>query len=117
MVARPLEFLSTFLLRARLLSVCRERQNSFPTIRERKPHLEQRRGKEGSSRVVLGPSVFLSSGDGCVGELHELQHGCEGPFDVQEGRRDWSGCRSRKQPHIACRGEPPDNSGVAAGHS
>ena len=88
MVARPLEFLSTFLLRARLLAV-RECQNLFPTSRERKPHLEQRRGKGGSSKVVLGPSVFLSSGDGYVGELHELQHGCEGRFDVHEGRRDF----------------------------
>ena len=27
-----------------------------------------------------GPLCFLSSGDGYVGELLELQQGCEGPF-------------------------------------
>ena len=30
--------------------------------------------------IVVGPSVFLSSGDGYVRELLELQIWCEGPF-------------------------------------
>ena len=39
---------------------------------------------------LLGPSVFLSSGDVCVGELLELHQGCQGPFRVSEGRWDFS---------------------------
>ena len=35
-----------------------------------------------------GLSCFLSSGDGCVGELLELQHGVEGPLEVPEVRCD-----------------------------
>ena len=31
---------------------------------------------------------FLSSGDGYVGELLELQQGCEGPLEVPEVRCD-----------------------------
>ena len=30
--------------------------------------------------MCAGPSCYLSSGDGYVGELLELQQGCEGPF-------------------------------------
>ena len=33
-----------------------------------------------------GLSCFLSSGDGYVGELLELQQGCEGPFEVPDVR-------------------------------
>ena len=32
-----------------------------------------------------GLSYFLSSGDGYVGELLELQQGCEGPFGSSRG--------------------------------
>jgi len=32
-----------------------------------------------------GLSCFLSSGDGYVGELLELQQGCEGPFGSFRG--------------------------------
>ena len=32
----------------------------------------------------VGPLFLLSSGDGYVGELLELQLGCEDPFEVQE---------------------------------
>ena len=35
-----------------------------------------------------GLSCFLSSGDGYVGELLELQQGCEGPFGSSRGRCD-----------------------------
>ena len=38
--------------------------------------------------ILAGPTVFLFNGDGYVGELLELQQGCEGPFEVQEGRCD-----------------------------
>ena len=36
-----------------------------------------------------GPSCFLSSGDGYVGELLELQQGCEGPFVLSRVRCDY----------------------------
>ena len=36
------------------------------------PHLETRRENRGFSRVVAGPTVFLSSGDVYVRELLEL---------------------------------------------
>ena len=35
-----------------------------------------------------GLSSFLSSGDGYVGELLELQQGCEGPLEVPDVRCD-----------------------------
>ena len=41
-----------------------------------------------ASLDVGGLSCFLSSGDGHVGELLELQQGCEGPLEVPEVRCD-----------------------------
>ena len=38
--------------------------------------------------MCAGLSCFLSSGDGCVGELLELKQGCEGPLEVPEVRCD-----------------------------
>ena len=35
--------------------------------------------------MFAGPSCFLSSGDGYVGELLELQQGCEAPFGSSSG--------------------------------
>ena len=35
--------------------------------------------------MCAGPSCFLSSGDGYVGELLELQQGYEGPFRISRG--------------------------------
>ena len=55
-----------------------------------------------------GLSCFLSSGDGYVGELLELQEGCERPFGSS---RVCVGLPSRRLsgngPHLAWRGEPP----------
>ena len=63
-----------------------------------------------------GLSCFLSSGDGYVRELLELQQGCEGPFGRSRG---WVSLASRllsgNGPHLAWRGEPPGFSRVAAG--
>ena len=36
--------------------------------------------------ILAGPSLFLSSGEGDVGELLKLQQGCEDSFEVQEER-------------------------------
>ena len=65
---------------------------------------------------MAGPSVFLSSGDGYVGELLELHPGCQGPFRDSRGRVGFLSRRhSRKGPHLALRGESPSFSRVAAG--
>ena len=58
--------------------------NSFPTTQGKDPSLELG-GREGSTLDVAGLSFFLSSGDGYVGELLELQQGCEGPFGNSRG--------------------------------
>ena len=71
-------------------------------------HLEMRRENEGSSSVVVGPSVFLSSGHGYAGELLELPQVCQGPFQGSRGKVGFlSRCRSGKGPHLALRGESP----------
>ena len=79
-VARPLEFLSRFKLRPPPLEVRRESRDSFPEEAKKGPSSRDEKEKRGSSKVVAGPSVFLSSGDGYVGELLELHQGCQGPF-------------------------------------
>ena len=58
--------------------------NSFPTGRERIPPLEQV-GGNGAPLDLGGTLVLLSSGDGYVEELLELQQGCEGPFGSSRG--------------------------------
>ena len=63
-----------------------------------------------------GLSCFLSSGDGYVGELLELQQGCEGPVGSYRGYVCLASRRlSGNGPHLAWRGEPPGLSRVAAG--
>ena len=52
--------------------------------RERIPPLELV-GGNGTTLEVGGTLVFLLSGDGYVGELLELQQGCEGPFGSSRG--------------------------------
>ena len=53
--------------------------NSFPTTQGKDPSSRARRRKRVSSGCGQD-SRASSSGDGNVGELHELQQGCEGPF-------------------------------------
>ena len=63
---------------------------------------------------MTGPSVFLSSGDGNVGEIFELSKGCQG--HIRGSRRKvgfLSRCCSRKRPHLTLRGESPGFSPVA----
>ena len=73
--------------------------------------------KWATSGVVAGSSVFLSSGDGYVGELLELRQGFQGPFRGSRGKVGFlSKLDSRKGPHLALRGESPGFSRVAAGN-
>ena len=53
----------------------------------------------------MGPSVFLSSGDGYVGELLDLHQGCQEPFRGSRRKVGYlSRCCSRKGPHFTLRG-------------
>ena len=59
--------------------------------------------------------MFLLSGDGNVGDLLELTHGYQGPYQGSRGKVGFlSRCRSRKGPHLTLRGESPGFSGVVA---
>ena len=81
------------------------------------PHLEMRRENWGSSCVVAGPLVFLSSGDGNAGELLELPQGCQGPFRRSRGTVGFfSRCHTGKWLHIALRGQSSNFSRVSAGN-
>ena len=63
----------------------------------------------------MGNSVFLSTGDGYVGELLELHQGCQGLFQGSRGKVGFlSRCHCRKGPHLMLRGESPGFSRVAA---
>ena len=75
-----LEFLSPFLWRAPPLEMRRERQEFFPEQAGKGSLISSYEAETGLLWMWAGPSCFLSSGDGYVGELLELQQGCEGPF-------------------------------------
>ena len=86
MVARPLEFLSTFQLRAPPLEMRRKCQESFPNEAGQGTLISSYEVETGLLLMLAGPSVFLSSGDGYVGDLLELQQECEGPFQSSRGK-------------------------------
>ena len=66
---------------------------------------------------MVGPSVFLSSADGDVGELLELHQGCQGPYRGSKGKVGFLSRRhSGKGPHLALSGESHGFSRVAAGN-
>ena len=75
-----LEFLSPFLWRAPPLEMRRERREFFPEHAGKGSLLSSKEVEIGLLWMWEGLSCFLSSGDGYVGELLELQQGCEGPF-------------------------------------
>ena len=54
------------------------------------------------SRVVVGPSVFLSSGDAYVGELLELSQGCQDPFEAEVGMWDFFRDATAEKGLISC---------------
>ena len=80
-----LEFLSPFLWRAPPLEMRRERGEFFPHHEGKGFLLPSKASETGLLWMCAGPSCFLSSGDGYVGELLELQQGCEGPFGSARG--------------------------------
>ena len=81
--------------------------------RERIPPLELA-GGNGATLYMGGTLGFLLSGYGYVGELLELQQGCEGPFGSSRVKvRLPPSCLSGNGPHLAWRGEPRGFSRVA----
>ena len=61
--------------------------------------------------------MFLSSGDGYVGELPELHQGFQGPLRGSRGKVGFLSRRhSGKVPHLALRGESSGFSRVASGN-
>ena len=75
-----LEFLSPFLSRARPLEMRRERGEFFPHHAGKGFLLSSYEAETGILWMWAELSCFHTSGDGYVGELLELQQGCEGPF-------------------------------------
>ena len=80
-----LEFLSPFLWRVPPLEMRRERREFFPDQAEKGSLLSSLEAETGLLWMWAGLSCFLSSGDGYVGQLLELQQGCEGPFGSWRG--------------------------------
>ena len=80
-----LEFLSPFLLRAPLLEMGQEGREFFPDDAGKGSHLSSYATETGLLWMWAGLSFFLSTGDGYVGELLELQQGCEGASGSSRG--------------------------------
>ena len=58
----------------------RKRKEFFPDHAGKGSLLSSYEGETGLLWMWAGLSYFLSSGDGYVRELLDLQQGCEGPF-------------------------------------
>ena len=63
----------------------RERREYFPDHGGKGSLLSSQEAETGLLWMWAGLWCFLSSGDGYVGELLELQQGCEGPFGSFRG--------------------------------
>ena len=77
---KALEFLSPFLWRVPPLEMRREGREFFPEDEGKGSLFSSYKMETGLRLMWVGPSSFLSSGDGYVGEHLDLQQGCEGPF-------------------------------------
>ena len=75
-----LEFLSPFLWRAPPLEMQWERREFFPELEGKGSLLSSYEAETGLLWMWVELSCFLLSGDRYVGELLDLQQGCEGPF-------------------------------------
>ena len=66
----------------------RERREFFPNHAAKASHLSSYEVETGLIWMWAGLSCFLSSGEGYVVELLELQQRCEGPFGSSRGQVD-----------------------------
>ena len=80
-----LEILSPFLWRVPPLEMRRKYREFFPVHAGKGSLLSSYEAETGLLWKWAGLTCFLSSGDGYVGELLELQQGCEGPFGSSRG--------------------------------
>ena len=80
-----MEFLSPFLCRALPLEMQRERREFLTDQAGKGFLLWSYEAELGLLWMWVGLSCFLSSADGYVGELLELQQGCEGSFGSSRG--------------------------------
>ena len=80
-----LEFLSPFLWTAPPLEMRREHREFFPDRAGKGSLLSNLEAETGLLWMWPGLSCFLSSGDGYVGEILELQKECEGRFVTSRG--------------------------------
>ena len=80
-----LEFLSPFLWRVPSLEMRQERREFFPDHAAKGTRLSSKESETELLWMWAELSCFLSSGIGYVGELLELQQGCEGPFGSSRG--------------------------------
>ena len=83
-----LEFLSPFLCRASPLEMRRERRELFPEPARKGSLLWSYEAEMGLLWMWAGLWCILSSGDGYVGVLLELQQGMKDPLEVPEVRCD-----------------------------
>ena len=63
----------------------RNHREFFPDHAGKGYLLSSKEAETGLLWMWAGLSCFLSSGDGYVGDLLELQQGCEGPFGNSRG--------------------------------
>ena len=63
----------------------KNRREFFPDHEGKGSLLSSYEAETGLLWMWVELSCFLSSGDGYVGELLELQQGCEGPFGSSRG--------------------------------
>ena len=63
----------------------REWRDSFPDETGKGSLILSYEAETGLLWMWAGPVCFLSNEDGIVGELLELQQGCEGPFGSSRG--------------------------------
>ena len=80
-----LEFLSPFLWRSPPLEMRRERQEFFRDKAAKGSLISSYEAETGLLWMWAGTSCFHSSGHGYVGQLLELQQGCEGLFASSRG--------------------------------
>ena len=83
-----LEFLSPFLWRAPPLEMRRERREFFPYETGKGSLISSSEAETGLPWMCSGPSCFLSSGDGCVGNFLSCRKGVKDPLEVPGVRCD-----------------------------
>ena len=83
----------------------RERREFFPDHAGKGSHFSSQEAETGLLWMWSGLSCFLSCGDEYVGELLELQQGCEDPLEVPEFMCDLPGDASVEMGLISPGGE------------